>query len=41
VLAVAQDALALRLMGVDTLRVKEFAFALSIATAAWRAPSSS
>ena len=33
VLAVAQDALALRLMGVDTLRVKEFAFALSIATA--------
>ena len=32
VLAVAQDALALRLMGVDTLRVKEFAFALSIAT---------
>jgi branched-chain amino acid transport system permease protein len=34
VLAVAQDALALRLMGVDTLRVKERAFALSIATAA-------
>jgi branched-chain amino acid transport system permease protein len=33
VLAVAQDALALRLMGVNTLRVKEFAFALSIATA--------
>ena len=33
VLAVAQDALALRLMGVDTLRVKTFAFALSIATA--------
>jgi branched-chain amino acid transport system permease protein len=33
VLAVAQDSLALRLMGVDTLRVKEFAFALSIATA--------
>src|SRR5258706_16026692 len=33
VLAVAQDALALKLMGVDTLRVKEFAFALSIATA--------
>src|SRR5258708_1908773 len=33
VLAVAQDALALRLMGVDTFRVKEFAFALSIATA--------
>jgi len=32
VLAVAQDALALRLMGVDTFRVKEFAFALSIAT---------
>jgi len=34
VLAVAQDAMALRLMGVDTLRVKERAFALSIATAA-------
>ena len=34
VLAVAQDALALRLMGVDTLRVKARAFALSIATAA-------
>ncbi len=33
VLAVAQDSLALKLMGVDTLRVKEFAFALSIATA--------
>jgi branched-chain amino acid transport system permease protein len=33
VLAVAQDALALRLMGVDTFRVKELAFALSIATA--------
>jgi branched-chain amino acid transport system permease protein len=33
VLAVSQDALALRLMGVNTLRVKEFAFALSIATA--------
>jgi branched-chain amino acid transport system permease protein len=33
VLAVAQDPLALRLMGVNTLRVKEFAFALSIATA--------
>jgi branched-chain amino acid transport system permease protein len=33
VLAVAQDPLALRLMGVKTLRVKEFAFALSIATA--------
>jgi branched-chain amino acid transport system permease protein len=33
VLAVAQDAFALRLMGVDTFRVKEFAFALSIATA--------
>ncbi|HEX7606078.1 MAG TPA: branched-chain amino acid ABC transporter permease [Usitatibacter sp.] len=33
VLAVAQDALALRLMGVDTFRVKAFAFALSIATA--------
>jgi branched-chain amino acid transport system permease protein len=33
VLAVAQDPLALKLMGVNTLRVKEFAFALSIATA--------
>jgi len=33
VLAVAQDQLALRLMGVDPVRVKEFAFALSIATA--------
>jgi branched-chain amino acid transport system permease protein len=33
VLAVAQDALALRLMGVDTMRVKERAFGLSIATA--------
>jgi branched-chain amino acid transport system permease protein len=33
VLAVAQDALALKLMGVNTFRVKEFAFALSIATA--------
>jgi branched-chain amino acid transport system permease protein len=33
VLAVAQDAQALRLMGVNTFRVKEFAFALSIATA--------
>jgi branched-chain amino acid transport system permease protein len=33
VLAVAQDPLALRLMGVNTFRVKEFAFALSIATA--------
>lgn len=33
VLAVAQDMLALRLMGVNTFRVKEFAFALSIATA--------
>jgi branched-chain amino acid transport system permease protein len=33
VLAVAQDAVALRLMGVNTFRVKEFAFALSIATA--------
>src|SRR5260370_36871863 len=33
VLAVAQDQLALRLMGVDPTRVKEFAFALSIATA--------
>jgi branched-chain amino acid transport system permease protein len=33
VLAVAQDQLALRLMAVDPIRVKEFAFALSIATA--------
>ena len=33
VLAVAQDQLALRLMGVDPVRVKERAFALSIATA--------
>ncbi len=33
VLAVAQDPLALRLMGVNPTRVKEFAFALSIATA--------
>src|SRR6185503_20720021 len=33
VLAVAQDQLALRLMGVDPVRIKEFAFALSIATA--------
>ncbi len=33
VLAVAQDTLALRLMGVNTFRVKEFAFGLSIATA--------
>jgi branched-chain amino acid transport system permease protein len=33
VLAVAQDQLALRLMGVNPTRVKEFAFALSIATA--------
>lgn len=33
VLAVAQDQLALRLMGIDPIRVKEFAFALSIATA--------
>jgi branched-chain amino acid transport system permease protein len=33
VLAVAQDQLALRLMGVNPIRVKEFAFALSIATA--------
>jgi branched-chain amino acid transport system permease protein len=33
VLAVAQDPLALRLMGVNPIRVKEFAFALSIATA--------
>ena len=31
--AVAQDQLALRLMGVNPFRVKEFAFALSIATA--------
>ena len=33
VLAVAQDQLALRIMGVDPVRIKEFAFALSIATA--------
>ncbi|MBI2752639.1 MAG: branched-chain amino acid ABC transporter permease [Betaproteobacteria bacterium] len=33
VLAVAQDPLALRLMGVNPFRVKELAFALSIATA--------
>ena len=33
VLAVAQDRLALRLMGVNPVRVKELAFALSIATA--------
>ncbi len=33
VLAVAQDPFALRLMGVNPTRVKEFAFALSIATA--------
>src|SRR4030081_2964199 len=33
VLAVAQDQLALRLMGVNPVRVKEMAFALSIATA--------
>ena len=33
VLAVAQDPFALRLMGIDPTRVKEFAFALSIATA--------
>ncbi len=33
VLAVAQDQLALRLMGVNPFRVKELAFALSIATA--------
>ena len=33
VLAVAQDSLALRLMGVNPVRIKEFAFALSIATA--------
>jgi branched-chain amino acid transport system permease protein len=33
VLAVAQDQLALRLMGVNPFRVKQFAFALSIATA--------
>lgn len=33
VLAVAQDQLALRLMGVNPVKVKEFAFALSIATA--------
>jgi branched-chain amino acid transport system permease protein len=33
VLAVAQDQLALRLMAINPFRVKEFAFALSIATA--------
>jgi branched-chain amino acid transport system permease protein len=33
VLAVAQDQLALRLMGINPIRVKELAFALSIATA--------
>jgi branched-chain amino acid transport system permease protein len=33
VLAVAQDQLALRLMGINPVRVKELAFALSIATA--------
>ena len=33
VLAVAQDQLALRLMGVDPVRIKELAFALSIGTA--------
>jgi branched-chain amino acid transport system permease protein len=33
VLAVAQDPLALRLMGVNPVRIKQFAFALSIATA--------
>jgi branched-chain amino acid transport system permease protein len=33
VLAVAQDPLALRLMGVNPVRIKELAFALSIATA--------
>ncbi|HTS23702.1 MAG TPA: branched-chain amino acid ABC transporter permease [Casimicrobiaceae bacterium] len=33
VLAVAQDQLALRLMAIDPVRVKEFAFALSIVTA--------
>ena len=33
VLAVAQDQLALRLMGVNAVRIKELAFALSIATA--------
>jgi branched-chain amino acid transport system permease protein len=33
VLAVSQDQLALRIMGVNPVRVKEFAFALSIATA--------
>jgi branched-chain amino acid transport system permease protein len=41
VLAVAQDQLALRLMGVNPVRVKELAFALSIATAAWPGPFSS
>jgi branched-chain amino acid transport system permease protein len=34
VLAVAQDRLALRLMGADPIRVKQLAFGLSIATAA-------
>jgi branched-chain amino acid transport system permease protein len=41
VLAVAQDQLALRLMGVNPVRIKELAFALSIATAstsAWCSP---
>ena len=33
VLAVAQDQLALRIMGVNPVRIKEFAFAISIATA--------
>jgi len=33
VLAVAQDQLALRILGVNPVRIKEFAFALSIATA--------
>jgi len=33
VLAVAQDQLALRLMAIDPVRIKEYAFALSIATA--------
>ncbi|MBE2244672.1 MAG: branched-chain amino acid ABC transporter permease [Burkholderiaceae bacterium] len=34
VMAVAQDRLALRLMGVDAVRVRRFAFCLSLATAA-------
>jgi branched-chain amino acid transport system permease protein len=34
ILAVSQDRLALRLMGADPIRIKQFAFGLSIATAA-------